>query len=47
MNRIYRVIFNKCRGLFTVVNENTLSNSKGGRQGQTQTGIAIPPPLPL
>ncbi|WP_370593902.1 ESPR domain-containing protein [uncultured Parasutterella sp.] len=41
MNRIFRVIFNRSRGLFTVVNENTLSNSKEGRQSLVNT-----PPLP-
>ena len=40
MNRIFRVIFNRSRGLFTVVNENTLSNSKEGRQSLVNT----PPP---
>ncbi|WP_304625205.1 ESPR-type extended signal peptide-containing protein, partial [uncultured Parasutterella sp.] len=37
MNRIFRVIFNRSRGLFTVVNENTLSNSKEGRQSLVNT----------
>lgn len=43
MNRIFRVIFNRSRGLFTVVNENTLSNSKEGRQSLVNT----PPDLLL